>query len=156
MREGLAAARMIGAPLFQAFQLALLADTQCREGLYAESALSVQEAESITVRTGERLSVAEVHRVKAGLHLAMETDLASRTRAETALRTSIAVAQEQGAFLIALRSAVMLGGLLTCAGRAGEALELLRTALSRVSGESLDVIEARALLDPIAPTTAEI
>lgn len=54
MREGLAAARMIGAPLFQAFQLALLAETQCREGLYAESALSLQEAESITVRTGER------------------------------------------------------------------------------------------------------
>jgi DNA-binding winged helix-turn-helix (wHTH) protein len=147
MREGLTAARMIGAPLFQAFQLALLAETQCREGLYAESALSLQEAESITVRTGERLSVAEVHRVKAELHLAMATDTASRGRAETDLRTAIAVAQEQGAYLLALRAAVTLGELLADAGRAGEAGDVLRTALSRVSGEPPDVAAARALLD---------
>jgi DNA-binding winged helix-turn-helix (wHTH) protein len=149
MREGLAAARMIGAPLFQAFQLALLAEIQCREGLYAESALSLQEAESITMRTGERLSVAEVHRVKAELHLAMATDTASRGRAETDLRTAIAVAQEQGAYLLALRAAVTLGGLLADAGRADEALDVLRTALSRVRGEPPDVAAARALLDRV-------
>jgi DNA-binding winged helix-turn-helix (wHTH) protein len=154
MREGLAAARMIGAPLFQAFQLALLAEIQCREGLYAESALSLQEAESITARTGERLSIAEVHRVKAELQLALATDTASRGRAETDLRTSIAVAREQGAHLVGLRSAVTLGRLLADAGRAGEARDLLRAALSRVSGDPPDVAAARALLDWVtAPTT---
>ena len=159
MREGLAAARMIGAPLFQAFQLALLAETQCREGLYAESALSLEEAESITVRTGERLSVAEVHRVKAELHLAMATDTASRGRAETDLRTAIAVAQEQGAYLLALRAAVTLGGLLADAGRPGETLDVLRPALSRVSGESPDVAAAKALLDCVTasgPSTRRV
>jgi DNA-binding winged helix-turn-helix (wHTH) protein len=145
MREGFAAARMIGAPLFQAFQLALLAETQCREGLYAEAALSLEEAESITVRTGERLSVAEVHRVKAELHLAMATD-SSRARAETDLRTSIAVAQEQGAYLIALRAAVTLGGLLAEAGRAVESRDLIQTALGRVSGDPPDAAAARAML----------
>lgn len=159
MREGLAAARMIGAPLFQAFQLALLAETQCREGLFAESALSLQEAESITMRTGERLSVAEVHRVKAELHLAMTTDAASRGRAETDLRTAIAVAEEQGAYLLALRAAVTLGGLLAGAGRAGEAVDVLRPALGRVSGEPADVAAARALIEcvtasgPMSPRT---
>jgi hypothetical protein len=88
-----------------------------------------------------------VHRVKAELHLAMATDTASRGRAETDLRTAIAVAQEQGAYLLALRAAVTLGGLLADARRAGEALDLLRTALSRVSGEPPDVAAARALLD---------
>jgi DNA-binding winged helix-turn-helix (wHTH) protein len=144
MREGLAAARMIGSPLFQAFQLALLAETQCREGLYAESALSLQEAEGITRRTGERLSVAEVHRVKGELRLAMASDAASRTRVEMDLRTAIAVAQEQGAYLLALRAAVTLGGLLTDTGRVDEARALLRAALSRVSGDSSDIAEAKA------------
>lgn len=159
MREGLAAARMTGAPLFQAFQLALLAETQCREGLYAESALSLQEAESIAGRTGERLSVAEVHRVKAELHLAMATDTASRARAETDLRTAMAVAQEQGAYLLALRAAVTLGGLLADAGRGGEALDVLRPALSRVSGEPPDVAAAKALLDCVTasgPSTRRV
>lgn len=149
MREGLAAARMMGTPLFQAFQLAVLAETQCREGLYAESALSLQEAESITRRTGERLSVAEVHRVKGELRLAMAGDTASRNRAETDLRTAIAVAQEQGAYLLALRAAVTLGRLLTDIGRVGEARDLLRAAVSRVSGDPPDVAAARALLDGV-------
>lgn len=153
MREGLSAARMIGAPLFQAFQLALVAEVQCREGLYAESALSLQEAENITVRTGERLSVGEVHRVKAELQLAMANGAPSRARAETDLRTSIAVAHEQGAYLVALRSAMALGQLLADAGRAAEARDLLGTALSRVSGDTTDVVAARALLHVLpAPT----
>lgn len=146
MREGFTAARMIGAPLFQAFQLALMAEIQCREGLYAEAALALEEAEGITARTAERLSVAEVHRVKAELHLAMATD-SSRARAETDLRTSIAVAQEQGAYLIALRAAVTLSGLLAEAGRGVESRDLIRTALGHVSGDPPEAAAARAMLD---------
>lgn len=155
MREGLASARMMGAPLFQAFQLALFAETQCRAGLYAEAVLSLQEAERITMRTGERLSVAEVHRVKAELLLAMSTDSGSRGRAETELRTALAVAEEQGAHLIALRSAVVLGGLLAESRRAGDAIGLLQSALSRVSGEPPDVSSARALLKSLHASTVD-
>lgn len=61
----------------------------------------------------------------------------------------MAVAQEQGAHLLALRAAVPLGGLLADAGRAGDALDVLRAALGRVSGEAPDAAAARALLDCI-------
>lgn len=154
MREGLAAARMMDAPLFQAFQLALVADTLRREGLYAEAVLALEEAESITARTGERLSVSEVHRVRAELYLAMANDGVSRRRAETDLRTSIAVARQQGAHLLALRTAVTLAGLLADAGDVGEARDLLKTALSHVSGEHADAAAARALLHALPPAAA--
>lgn len=148
MREGLATAREIGSTLFRPLQLALIAEAQCHEGLYAEAALSLQEAEDITSQTGERLSIAEVQRVKAKLRFAMGSDAASRDRARTALRTAMAVAHQQGAFLLELRAAVTLGTLLGDGeDDAAEAMESVTAAAAHVHGPSPDTADARALLD---------
>jgi hypothetical protein len=92
--------------------------------------------------------VAEVHRVRAELQLAMDSDRTSRARAETDLRTAIAVARQQGAYRLALRAAVSLGRMLAETGRTGEAGVVVRTAVHEIDGavDQPDLRIAQSLL----------
>jgi DNA-binding winged helix-turn-helix (wHTH) protein/tetratricopeptide (TPR) repeat protein len=156
MRDGVAAGRATGSSLFQSFQLALLAEAQLRNGLYDESAQSLDEAFALSERIGERLSASELHRVRGELRLARSPDVESRHHAEDDFRTAIEISRTQGAKLLTLRAAVSLVRLLACTTRSAAALALLAAARREVTegGELLDVTEATALLiaaKPVGP-----
>src|SRR5262249_42323970 len=72
---------------------------------------------------------------------------------ERALRTSVALAEEQGAFLLKLRAAASLARLLRSQGKVQQARELLAPVYGWFTEgfETRDLKEAKALLDALSP-----
>jgi DNA-binding SARP family transcriptional activator len=86
--------------------LGLLAEAETRAGRADEALRLLDEADEQVTRTGERMYAAELHRLRAA---ALLTAARARTaEARAALADSLAVARQQGADLIARRSAADL------------------------------------------------
>jgi len=104
IQAALAAHRDSGLSLLRPFQLALAADAQLRSRRLDETAQSLEEAFAIVHRVGDRLALAELHRIKGELHLAISTDRDSREQARDEFRSAVEVASAQGATLLAARA----------------------------------------------------
>jgi hypothetical protein len=134
--------------LFQPHLLGLVASGQAAHGLIAEALETLADALTLGARTGERFYAAELHRLRGQLRLALDDDVGARQNAEDDFRTARQLAEEQGAWQLALRASVSLARLHQQNGASDEALRLLLEARARLTeGAKLpDIAEADALL----------
>ncbi len=124
----------------------LLADVLMQEGRSGEALAAVDEALHVVDETGERISEAELHRLR-GLQLAERDEAAS----VAALRTALDVAQAQGARSWELRAATSLAQGLHRHGKNGRAREVQEPRLGWFTEglDTVDLLDARATLDAI-------
>jgi class 3 adenylate cyclase/predicted ATPase len=124
----------------------LLADALMQEGRRDEALAATDEALHIVDETGERVSEAELHRLR-GSQLAERDEAAS----VAALRTALDVAEAQGARGWELRAATSLAQALKRQGMGERARELLVPRLNYFTQglDTADLVEARATLDGI-------
>jgi DNA-binding winged helix-turn-helix (wHTH) protein len=148
IREGLGASRDACLSLFQPFQLGLAADAHLRSGRLEECAQNLEAALGISDRVGDRLWLAELHRIKGELRLATSSDCASRLAAEQDFRAALAISRAQGATLLALRASRDLAQLLAGTPQGAEALTVLATIRDEVpeARDLPDGAEATALM----------
>ena len=148
LADAIAAARATGSAMFQPHLLGLLARVQTASGLLSEALQTVDAAFTVSDQTGERFYVADLHRLKGELRLAVADVSASWSLAEHDFRTAIRLAQEQGAHQLALRAAVSLARLFTRRGRGSELMGLLLDVRGSVAeGRALpDMLDAEAIV----------
>ena len=103
----------------------------------------------ICAKTGERLWLPELHRIKGEILLSGNED--SAESAEHELNQALTIARKQGAMLFELRAARSLAGLWGHQDRQDAAHELLRPVYDRFSEglDTPDLLEAKALLDQL-------
>ncbi|HEY6692194.1 MAG TPA: BTAD domain-containing putative transcriptional regulator [Solirubrobacteraceae bacterium] len=142
--SGLRASRATGAHLEDPLYLGLLADAHLRTGRPGAGLEAVDEALEIAARERAHYYDAELLRLRGELLLAAGRAAAE---AETAVRTGLAVAREQGARSLELRAALALAPVLARDDRAAEARRLVTSALEPLRDEDTpDVRAATALL----------
>jgi DNA-binding winged helix-turn-helix (wHTH) protein/predicted ATPase len=103
--RGIEAARRTGSDQFLPYLLGMEADASLAAGRIGHGRSATAEALAIARRTGERFYEAELLRTTGELLLAAGGD---RVEADEAFRSAVTVAREQGASLLALRSAIRL------------------------------------------------
>lgn len=147
IRDGLAAFEAMGTRLGRTAFLSLLAETHAQAGDVDEALRVLAEARGIAETTGERLHLAEIHRLLAQLTLrragAAAPPPAAAAEAEQYLRQAIEVAAQQGTAALELRAALDLSRLLQAQRRPAAALELLSKLRARF-GEEIDSADLRA------------
>ncbi|HEX7968487.1 MAG TPA: AAA family ATPase, partial [Stellaceae bacterium] len=150
MRRGWARYGGLGARLAAPLYLVTLAVAQARAGDGEEALAVLAEASRASDAGDERWIDAEIHRVTGDILLASpRPDLA---RAETEFCAAIAVAQQQGAKLLELRSATSLARLWREQGKSDDA----RALLAPIHGwftegfDTPDVKDAGALLQALS------
>jgi predicted ATPase len=123
---------------------AMLAEVLILRGEFARALDEIQRMLTATEATRDRYFNAELHRLAAECHLALD----ERDEAEAALGRAIETARSQGALTFELRAATALARL--CRDR--DAATAARASLQRVldalgdSEETVDVRRARACL----------
>jgi predicted ATPase len=103
LEQGLEAWQATGSETYRTYYLTLLADARARCGRADDALAALDAATRAGVATGERLSEAEVHRLRGELLAARADDLA-----EVALRAAVATAREQQARALEHRAAASL------------------------------------------------
>jgi predicted ATPase len=149
IRRGLAALRATGAALRLPYYLALLAEVCGQTGLAAEGLTLLAEALAQAHKTGESWTEAELHRLKGELLLALSAD--NHAEAEGCFHQALAVARQQQAKSLELRTAMSLARLWQQQGKRTEAWELLAPLYSWFTEgfDTADLQEARALLEAL-------
>lgn len=132
----------------------ILAEVLFRHGKFDESAQEVEIGLQEAQATGDVQYVPELLRLKAAIHLRKaNAGDSTAAAAETALRESIRIADEQGAGFWALRSVVTLSEWLAGSGRFDEAIRLLGERCAQFKEEPVavaDLIRARALFEQLS------
>ena len=137
---------VMGLPLF----LASLTRAHTKAGEVEEGLAVVEEAIEFVVKSGERVSEAELHRVKGALLLARTP--ADPAGAETAFRDALEVARCQSAKSLELRAATSLARLWQQQGRRKEGRELLAPVYEWFTEgfDTRDLRDAKVLLKELA------
>jgi predicted ATPase len=157
LREGLSAKRATGMYQYQTAFLAELGEGCGKARRTAEALAAVEEGLAAADRTGERLSEAELYRVKADLLMQATPAAANASaEAESCFRHAIEIARHQQAKWWELRATTSLARLLVKQGRRDEA----QMMLAKIYGwftEGFDtwaLKEAKALLDNLTNRSA--
>ncbi len=140
LRAGLGAYRRPGARLAVTLLLALEAESAALAGDRAAALERIDEAFALAQATGERVWIADLHRLR-GVLVGGESGLAELERA-------LEEARAQGAAGLALRAALDLARLMLESEHVAEAAEILSSARAAVSGGARvpDLREADVLL----------
>jgi predicted ATPase len=155
MTQGLSAYRATGAVALQPCFLALLAEAQGTMGQPAEGLMTLTEALTRAVTTGERWSEPELYRLKGKLLLQQNSD--NEAEAETCFTQAITIAQNQQAKSWELRAATSLARLWQQQGKRQGAYDLLAPTYAWFSEgfDTADLQDAKALLEALqAPRSA--
>jgi serine/threonine protein kinase/predicted ATPase len=152
IRAGLADWLATGSITYQTYYLGLLAETLGKRGEIDAALRTVDEALNLTLRTGEGLYLAELHRLRGEwLLLAAEGDASSITweRIEQEFRSAVDIAQRQEANAFKLRATLSLAQLQRRRGDSGDARTLLEQTLrSFAEGHHTpDLVEAHLFLE---------
>jgi predicted ATPase len=157
IRQGLATYQAIGAGIFHAYLLVLLAEA-CGNAEQAEEGLSaLGEARAVVSRTGERFWEAELYRLQGELtlqrfnrHGAKGTE--AQAEAEVCFQQALLIARQQQAKSLELRAAMSLARLWQQQGKQTEAHQLLSEVYNWFTEgfDTKDLQEAKALLDELA------
>ena len=151
LREGLVAHLATGTRQQHSYFLGLMAESLDLAGRTSEALGALAEAMNCIAETGERYYEAELHRITGEMLLKLGTG--SHLGAEVCFQKALAVAREQKAKSFELRAALSLCRLWRKQGKNSEA----RTLLGETYGwftegfDTPDLIEAKALLDELAP-----
>jgi len=150
LHQGLRAFRATGAELWRPYFLALLAEAygtieQPETGLTA-----LAEALTLMDTTGERVWEPELYRLKGALLL--QQHAGNQTEAESCFQQAIAIAQNQQAKSLELRTATSLARLWQQQGKRDEARQVLGDVYGWFTEgfDTLDLQEAKALLDALS------
>jgi predicted ATPase len=153
LSEGLALMEEAFAPtvneLLYKFLAAALAEARFDAGRVTDAIALVDHALDTGEGPANGLYVPEIHRLR-GVFLKSLGSPAKEV--ESALRTGLKLAEEQGALLLKLRAAASLARLWRDEGKRDEARELLAPVYGWFTEglDTLDLIEAKALLDELA------
>jgi predicted ATPase len=145
IEEGLAAHTLSNSALLRPYYLQLYAGALLRAGRLADARAALERAGQSAAETGQTAYESERHRL-LGTILGLER--ASSSEAEREHRTSLEIAQAQGARWLALRSARALASHLACCERTGEARAVLEPVLADIAEghDAQDFLYADALL----------
>jgi DNA-binding winged helix-turn-helix (wHTH) protein/tetratricopeptide (TPR) repeat protein len=148
MRAGIDRSGSKGSSLFLPQMLGVLGQTELTCERVGEARATLQRALTQVARTGDQVSLADLHGLAGDLCLADGTDRANRLRAEDHFRAGLERARSQGARLLELRAAVKLARSWVARGQPAEARTLLKDAATNMpeAAGSADVLAARALL----------
>ncbi len=139
----------MGTAFGQTYYYMLIADARLRLGQVEAATAAAREGLNIADRTGERLRVAELHRLTAACHLAGTGE--GPRAAEVELQAALTVARQQGARMWELRAAYDLARLWSEQGEKQKAYGLLAPIYGWFSEgfDTPDLREAKALLDAL-------
>ena len=146
LKETLAVWRASGTEFMRPYFLAGLAEAQKAAGLFDDALASVAEALEHAERGPDRFYDVELHRLRGELNLAIGRGTADSAEAD--FRRAIAIAKEQDARSLELRTTVSLAQLLRTQNRHGEASALLRGVYGSFTEgfQTRDMRDAAALL----------
>ena len=149
LRSGSSASRATGAEVWMSYHIALLARACEIAGQIEECVSLLDDAFQIVARNGTRWLEAELYRHKGQLLLRQQGN--SET-AEELFRKALSVAEQQGAKLWELRTAVSLAQLRRDRGRKAEARDLLTPVYAWFTEgfDTADLKHAKALLDELS------
>jgi TOMM system kinase/cyclase fusion protein len=151
MRQGMAAWQATGAEVDRPYYLALLAEVYGKAGRAEEGLDILAEALAVMDTIGERYYAAELYRLKGALLLAQADPGPQWLEAEKHFRRALAIARQQQAKSLELRTAMGLSRLWQQQGKRKEAHDLL-APVSHWFTEGFDTVdwqEAKALLDEL-------
>jgi predicted ATPase len=166
IRRGLPVYRATGAETSQPYFLALLAEVYGKVGQDQEGLTALAEALAMADRTGERLHVAELYRLKGTLTLQsnvqnLQSNITTlqpltpnpqaEAEAEECFWKAIEIARQQQAKSLELRAAVSLSRLWQHQGKRAEAHALLAPIYGWFTEgfDTADLQEAKALLEEL-------
>ena len=151
LRDGLDRWQATGIPHFGTVRLGRAAAVFIEVGELAEAGALLTEAYQLMERVNERWYEAELHRLQ-GLLLSTNSPL-RLDDAEASFEKALAIARSLGARLFELRAAMSMARLWRDQGKREEARELLAPTYGWfIEGfDTLDLREAKALLDALAP-----
>jgi predicted ATPase len=149
-REGLVDFRSTRMALHWVFLLAILAEVCGCAGELDQGLEAVTEALEVAEETGDRLWVAEIHRLKGALLLAQSVE--HWPQAEACYAQALEVARAQGARSLELRTAMSLARLWRDQSKQTEAHDLLAPVYGWFTEgfDTADLQEAKALLDELS------
>ena len=139
----------MGTAFGQTYYDMLIADARLRLGQVEAAMAAARAGLTLAERTGERLRVAELHRLTAACHLAGPGD--GPGAAEVALQAALTVARQQGARMWELRAACDLARLWSEQGERQKAYELLAPIYGWFTEgfDTPDLKTAKVLLDEL-------
>jgi len=145
MRTGIAEAKASGSVLYQSYFLTLLAQCYDKLAEAARARQAIDEALQFVDGYGERWYAAEAYRVKGALLLRGE---GHEGEAEALFREALAVAHQQHAQSLALRSALSLAALWRRRGRLDDARALVTPIYNRFAAglDAPELSAARSLI----------
>jgi predicted ATPase len=148
--QSLTAYRVTGAENYRLYWLAFLADAYGTLGEPEEGLTVLAEALTLVDTTGARLYEPEMYRLKGALLLQQASD--HQAEAESAFHHALEIARHQQAKSFELRAATSLARLWQQQGKRQEAHDLLASVYNWFTEgfDTLDLIEAKALLDALA------
>jgi predicted ATPase len=154
LRRGLAAYQAMGAGVGLSSFLALLTDAHGEVGQIEEGLTVLAEALAVVHKTGERVSEAELYRLKGELRLQSKIQSPSSTvqkEAEECFHRAIAFARGQSAKSWELRAVMSLSRLWQHQGKKDEARQLLAEIYNWFTEgfDTADLKDAKALLDQL-------
>jgi len=149
MREGVQAISATGAEMGLPYFVALLGEALGKAGQPEAGLEEIDRALATANQHGARFQISEMLRLKGEL-LAMRSKSAL-AEVEACFRAAIAAADEQGAKLPKLRSAMSLARLLAGRGERAQARGLLQPAYAAITEGrgTIDLKEAEALLEDL-------
>ena len=156
MRQGLAACRALGVELFRPLYLASLAEVYGKVGQVEEGLALLAEALATVGRTGERVSEAELYRLKGELTLAQSgvqsLESGVQEEAKECFQKAIEIARHQQAKSLELRAVMSLSRLWQSQGKKDEARQLLAEIYNWFTEgfDTKDLQEAKALLEELS------
>jgi predicted ATPase len=155
MHQGMAAWRVTGAEMWRSHILALLAEVYGKVGQIEKGLTVLDEALDEVNKTGERVSEAELYRLKGELTLQSEVPGPKsevEKEAEECFHKAIEIARKQQAKSLELRAAISLARLWQQQGKNDEAWQMLAEIYNWFTEgfDTKDLQEARALLDELS------
>ncbi len=149
--SGIAALRSTGATLWLPLYLSLLARAYAELDRFENARRCIDEALAAVEATRERWCEADIHRTAGDI--ALMSPERNATTAEACFDRALAVARAQQAKSWELRAAMSLARLWRDQGRRAEAHDLLASIYGWFTEgfDTLDLKEARALLDELGP-----
>lgn len=146
MREGLEGTSATGAEMGLPYFVALLGEALGRAGRPEAGLAEVRRALATAERHGARFQISEMLRLKGDLLSVVGKS--NGAQAQACYREAIAAADEQGAKLPKLRSAIRLARMLMAEGKAAPARAALQSAYGAITEgrDTSDLREAAALL----------
>jgi predicted ATPase len=149
IKQGLTLCRATGAELQRPYYLALLAEAHGTMGQLEAGLTVLTEALTLTDTTGEHWYEPELYRLKGELLLQQSSD--HQAEAESCFAQAIAIAQNQHAKSLELRTATSLARLWQSQNKHQEAYDLLAPIYGWFTEgfDTADLKDAKALLDEL-------